>query len=230
MSVRFDKATSGANRLTCTAAIPPPGSGITFTAWVYFVTGAQASPNGWSDLLRIHNGAGANTTLTLGALASGTAMGLYSASGTATGPTMTAGNWYRVGYTLTGTSGKLYMIGATGTTVLYTATITPGGTPTGCTFGARSPTDATEYCDMRLSQARIWSSVLTQAQIEAEWASTTPVVTAALFANWPLTVATDLTDHSGNVHHLVANATTPATEAEPPNGPTFRPSSFFFAA
>lgn len=67
---------------------------------------------------------------------------------------------------------------------------------------------------------RVWSAALSPAELTAERASPTPVRTADLWAHWPLTVHTDLTDASGNGRHLSATGTletasNPPVDAEP---------------
>lgn len=62
---------------------------------------------------------------------------------------------------------------------------------------------------------RVWSAALSPAELTAERASPTPVRTADLWAHWPLTVHTDLTDASGNGRHLSATGTL-ETASNPP--------------
>src|SRR3546814_9767414 len=79
-------------------------------------------------------------------------------------------------------------------------------------IGARGNTDRAN--NTRVAYARLHAAVLTPTQIDAEAVSATPVITANLWASWPLTVHTDLTDHSGNGRDFTAVGTL-STEADP---------------
>jgi hypothetical protein len=128
---------------------------------------------------------------------------------------MAVGAWRRIAISCSGTTGKAYVATPTGTTEAASGTVSTSQ-PTGITLGGRSPGDSSEYFNGRLRYVRVWSTQLTQAQIEAEWASPTPVVTANLWADWRLADASDLADHSGNGRDLVAGSTAVSTEDDPP--------------
>jgi hypothetical protein len=212
VSVRFDAAT---DRVSYTASNPPsPATAITVAGWMYI----SVDRNDWSTLIRLHAATGGTTNVVLGTQVDGTTPSIFSASGTVLGSSCTVAAWYRIALTLTGSAAKLYQATAAGATVLTSGTVTPGTAPTGLTLGGRSLTDATEWFNGRLAYWRVWSAVLTQTEIEAEWASATPVRTSGLFADWPLTAHTDLTDHSGNGRNLAAGSTATTTEADPPVG------------
>lgn len=68
----------------------------------------------------------------------------------------------------------------------------------------------------RVAYVRAWTSVLSNAQLNAEAVSPTAVITANLWGSWKLTSHTDLTDDSGNGRTLSAGGTL-STEADPPD-------------
>lgn len=65
---------------------------------------------------------------------------------------------------------------------------------------------------------RVWTAALSAPEIAAEMASAVPVRTANLWADWPLEVYTDLTDHSGNGRDLSGGGGGMSTDAEGPLG------------
>ena len=213
MSVRFDADT---DRISYSGSLPDPATAITATGWVYIST-STGNP---TTFFRLWN-AGGSTVATVACNSAGVVNpGYFTAGGQAfISTSLSVGAWYRIAITCTGTSGIFYLAPAVGATTSGSGTVAGGATPTGITVGGRGPSDASESFDGREAYVRVWSSVLTQAEIEAEWASVTPVITSGLVADWPLLVHTDLTDHSGNGRDLVAGATAVTTEADPPIAP-----------
>jgi hypothetical protein len=128
---------------------------------------------------------------------------------------MAVGAWRKIAISCSGTTGKSYVNTIGGVTEVDSGTVGVG-TPDGITLGGRSSSDSSEPFNGRLAYVRVWTTELNQTQIEAEWASATPVITASLWASWPLTDSTDLTDHSGNGRSLTAGTTAVSTEADPP--------------
>lgn len=90
------------------------------------------------------------------------------------------------------------------------------GSPTALSIGGRGGGDTTERWGGDLAYPRAWDAVLTAAELKTELASTEAVVTDDLWADWPLEVHTDLTDHSGNGRHLAAGSTSTTTVDGPP--------------
>lgn len=220
MAVRFDAAT---DRVSYTASNPPdPATAFTVTMWVYL----SVDRNDFSTLGRWHASSGGSTRLTLATGSSGETPCIFSpgnTSGVVAAETLTVGQWSRVAVTASGTSGTIYLADTnTGPTTSSTGTVSGGSAPDGLTLGGRAPSDSSEWFNGRLAYVRLWSAVLSQAEIEAEWASTTPVRTANLWAHWPLATHTDLTDHSGNGRNLVAGSTATTTEDGPPLGSTIQ--------
>lgn len=209
MAVRFDAAT---DRVSHTTDPPPdPAGGFTITAWAYL----SVDRDDFSVMVRLFT---ASTTASLATHGSGTTLGYLTGGGSLiSGHALSVGSWSRVAITCTGTSGIVYgAAGAGGATDVVSGAVAGAADPTGIALGGRSPADGAEWFNGRLAYVRVWSSVLTQTQIEAEWASTTPLVTGGLWAHWPLVAHTDLTDHSGSGRNLTAGSTATTTEADPP--------------
>lgn len=218
MAVRFDVDT---DRISYSGSMPDPTTAITVTAWAY-VTNNTANP---ATFFRLWNAA-VSTTITCAINSGGVVNpGYYTAGGSAfISTSLSLGTWYRIAVTCTGTAGKFYLAAGTGgATSVGTGTVSGAATPVGITVGGRAPADFNEWFDGRMAYVRAWPSVLTQAQIEAEWLSMAPIVTSGLWADWPLEVATDLTDHSGNGRHLAAGTTAVTTEEGPPLSVARRP-------
>jgi hypothetical protein len=212
MSVRFDATT---DRITYAASNPPdPSSGFTITAWAM----VRVDTNNNATLFRPHVVSGDSTSANCATSSDGTGgPNYFTAGGTVTATTnFVVDSWRKIAVTCSSTTGHVYVAAVGGATEHVSGTVGGAATPTGITLGGRSAADASEAFDGRLAYVRVWSTQLSQAQVEAEWASTTPVVTSGLWADWPLTVHTDLTDHSGNGRDLVAGATATTTEADPP--------------
>lgn len=210
MSVRFDAAT---DRISYTATNPPSTTAFTITAWAMVVTDTDSN----ATIARLHASTGGSTIATWATGSDGlSGPNYFTTSGSISNATnFAAGSWRKVAICATGTSGKSYVATVGGGTEVDSGTIATGQ-PTGITLGGRAVGDGTEWFNGRLAYVRVWSVELTQSEIEAEWASATPVKTANLWADWPLTVHTDLTDHSGNGRNLTAGSTAVTTEADPP--------------
>lgn len=224
MSVRFDAAT---DRISGPASPAPPdtATGITGCFWAFLSVDQAAN----ETLFRLHAASGATTRLTLATLPATTTPALFSignGGGVSSPLGLSTTAFRRIGFTCTGTTGTIYAgDDAGGATVSASGTVSGGATASGFTLGGRSASDSTEWLNGRLAYLRLWSTVLSQAEIEAEWAASAPVRTSGLWADYPLTAHTDLTDHSGNGRNLVAGSTAVTTEADPPVGgpPTTSP-------
>lgn len=211
MAVRFDAAT---DRISVTAALPDPATAITVLGWAYL----SADTGTFATLCRVHAAAGASTSITFatnGAAPAGPAY--FTGGGSITSSTgMPVGAWRKVAVTCTGGSGVVYVAVPGGATDVDTGSVGGAASPTGLTLAGRSAGDGSEPFNGRLAYWRVWSAALSQAEVEAEWSSTVPVRTSGLWADWPLLVHTDLTDHSGNGRHLSAGTTATTTEDGPP--------------
>ena len=210
MAVRFDAAT---DRISYTASNPPSTTAFTITAWALVAVDTDTN----ATIARLHASTGGSTIATWATGSDGLSGPNYFTTGgsISNATNFTVGSWRKVAICATGTTGKSYVATVGGGTEVDSATVATGQ-PTGITLGGRSSGDGTEWFNGRLAYVRVWSTELTQSEIEAEWGSATPVRTANLWADWPLTVHTDLTDHSGNGRNLTAGSTATTTEADPP--------------
>lgn len=211
MAVRFDVAT---DRISLLTSVPDPTAGITIAGWAF----VSVDTNNNAVFVRVHASDGGSTTINFATESDGLAgPGYFTGGGSIVAATgMAVAAWRKVAVTCTGTSGTLYVATVGGPTEVDAGTVGGAASPTGLTFGARAHNDGDESFNGRLAYWRLWTSVLSQAQLEAEWLSTTPVVTANLWADWPLATAADLTDHSGNGRHLSPGSTAVTTEDGPP--------------
>lgn len=215
MAVRFDAAS---DRVSFAGTLPDPSAGFTLTAWAL----VAVSTGTFATMARLHN---PGTVITCATGGSGlTGPGYYTTGGSVENALgFAVGAWRQVAISCTGTTGRICVAAPGGPTEVDTGTVSDTTAPTGITLGGRGPADAAEWWNGRLAHVRLWAVELTLAQIEAEWASPTPVVTGGLWADWPLSTAADLTDHSGNGRHLTAGSTAVTTEDGPPLPTTTRP-------
>lgn len=213
MAVRFDAATDQIERSTAPAI---GTSGWTFTAWVYL----SVDRDSYSTIMRMH--ATGSTRANVAADADGQRLAEFTALGSITSSTvMTAGAWHRIAISIQSSgggntaAGTLYTADEAGATLSASGTVDARADATGISIGGRGAGDVSEWFNGRVAYARMWTAALAQAEVEAEWASATPARTADLWADWPLTTASDLTDHSGNGRNLTAGTTAVTTEDSP---------------
>lgn len=214
MAVRFDAAT---DRITWAGTAPTPSSGLTITYWAY----VSVDRDDFSTMIRLHSSSGATTNANVAMDSGGLLPCVFTAGGSSTGPqSLSVGAWARIGITITGSTSTIYVaLGSGGSTQSQGGTVgaNAGVSPdSGYTLAGRSSSDSSEWFNGRLAHVRIWSTVLTQSEIEAEWASATHVRTSLIFAAYPLPDAGDLLDYSGNGRHLSAGSTSVTTEDGPP--------------
>lgn len=209
MAVRFAGTT---DQLTYTGALPTTTAGITVVFWAYL----SVDRNDFSCMTRLNDSG--TSVVYLATDSNGTDVVWLSGAGSITpGFGLTAGAWHRVAATHDAGSGALYLAAATGATTTGTGTITTGS-PGGLGIGGRGPTDDGEPFNGRVAAYKLYSGVLTQAEIEAEWQQYTPRLVAGLHAWYPLLDATSasLVDQSGNGHTLTAGAAAATAEDGPP--------------
>lgn len=187
------------DRVSRSDSVPSPSAGFTVLGWARIDTDTNAP----ATLARIWT-AGLGTVATFATSTDGTGGPNYFTAGGSITSTIdfVVGQWRRVAITCTGTTGKVYAATPTGSTQVVSGTVSTG-TPGGITLGGRDTSDATESLLGTLAYWRVFASELTQAQIEAEWAS--PVAVLSAWADWPL--GSDLNDISGNARHLSAGTT-----------------------
>ena len=210
MSTRFDAAS---DRISFAGSMFAVGSGFTITAWAWVSVDTDAN----ATFARLHASSGGSTIATWATGSDGlSGPNYFTGGGSVSNSTnMAVGAWRKIAISCSGTTGKSYVNTVGGTTEVDSGTVGVG-TPDGITLGGRAPADSSEPFNGRLAHVRIWTAELSQSEIEAEWASSTPVRTSGLWASWPLTDSTDLTDHSGNGRNLTAGTTAVSTEADPP--------------
>lgn len=209
MAVRFS---AGNAHLTYTGTLPAIATtGITITLWAYL----SVDRNDYSNLSRLVGSSGSISALETEA--NGTQISSFGAGGSLnSGYDLTVGAWHRLAVTISPTGVlKLYAALETGSTTVATGS-TGAATGTSFTIGGRADNPFAEWFNGRIACERIWAAVLTQTEIEAEWGLDAAVRTADLFADWPLSGASDLNDASGNGRHLTAGAVAVTTEDGPP--------------
>ncbi|MDX2702150.1 hypothetical protein PV350_04725 [Streptomyces sp. PA03-6a] len=216
MSQRADQAS---DRVSYTASAPPaPATAFTATFWARL----RVDLDTFSTMLRLHSSSGGSTSINIATGSSGTTPVVVSpgnTSGIIGTDSLAVDTWRMLAVTVAGTGatdGKIYTKTIGGSTNVATGQVSGGGTPDGLTLFGRSAGDAGEWFNGGLAYVRVWSAVLSQAEIEAEWASTTIVRTSGVWANWPL--LTNISDISGNGRNLVAGTTALSTEDDPPIG------------
>src|SRR5688500_11866565 len=147
--------------------MPDPATAVTVTAWVYVST----NTGGPATFFRLWN-AGLSTVATVAINSAGVVNpGYFTGGGSAfISTSLSLATWYRIAITCTGTSGEFYLAeDLAGATQLGTGSVAGASTPAGITVGGRDTSDASESFDGRIAYVRVWPSVLTQAEIEAEW-------------------------------------------------------------
>lgn len=214
MSLRSNEAN---DRVSYTASPPPdPATALTITFWARL----RVDRDDFSTMLRLHASSGSSTRVTLATNSSGTVPAIFSPGNTGgiIGPdALVVDQWRMLAITIAGTGatdGRIYTRTVGGSTNVATGQVSGGTVPDGITLFGRSASDSSEWFNGGLAHVRVWSAVLTQSEIEAEWNSATPVRSTNLWASWSL--ATDLTDASGNGRNLSAGLTALSVEDDPP--------------
>jgi len=187
------------DRVSRSDSVPDPATGLTILGWARVDTDTNAS----ATLARVWTAA-LGTVATFATGNDGlTGPNYFTGGGSVSSSTnFVATEWRRVGFTCSGTTGKVYAATPEGTVEVDSGTVSTN-TPGGITLGGRDNSDASENLVGTLAYWRVLPSELTQAQMEAEWASPTAVLAA--WADWPL--ISDLLDISGNARHLNAGST-----------------------
>lgn len=207
MAVRFDAAT---DRVTYAPGDASPPDAFTVVMWVYLSAGLL----NYTSLYRRYT-AGGSGRGQIGTDEGGLALTWWP-SGVPFGHTLGVGQWSRVAVAVSGGTVTTYAGAPTGALTKATGS---SGTVAGAnnvTLAGVSAGSGAEWLNGRLARVRTFSGVLSDAQIEAEFAATAPVA-PGIWADWDLPDADDLTDHSGAGRHLAAGTTAVTTEDGPPN-------------
>lgn len=214
MAGRSDAAT---DRVSLASA--PSLAAFTVMGWVKVVN--SVSPF-FHEIVRFSD-AGASSNLILGMTgAAGLTPRTYSSgstSGVVAGTAYTLGQWVFVASSHNGSAAALYHGATPGSLTKVTGTVTVG-TPNQLTLFSRSASDGSEWLDGSLAYVRMYTAVLSDAEIAAESQSATAVRTSGLWAHYPLAAAA-LTDTSGNARNLTAGTTPLSSDADPALGTSF---------
>lgn len=217
-------ADAATDRLTFSTTLAT--SPVTIGAWVKLTNTVNAT----NTILRFD--ASGSTALIL-ALRS-QVPGMYSAASTTgvTGSTVSTGVWTYIACTRdAANAGQLFQGTTPGSLTKTTATVSSSGTPSSINLFGRSTSDATDWFSGSLAYVRMWTVILSDAEVAAESQSTTAVKTASLWGNWPFAAAA-LSDTSGNARNWTAGSTALSADTDPvlttanPRGGDFLP--FFF--
>lgn len=206
MSVRFDAAS---DRIHFAGTLPnPAATGLTIMGWFRL----RADRDDFSTYWRTSSGGG--TLHTVATSVGGLGCNVFTGSGSLADTYLNVVNeWVHIAVADNNGSVTQYVTPDGGAITLQSGVI-GSGTPDQVCIGGRHSGVADEWLNGAAAHVRVFASVLTQAEVEAERDSATAVLTA--WADWPLTVHTDLTDHSGNGRNLIAGTTATTTEEGPP--------------
>jgi len=205
MALRFDAA---GDRVYLAATLPAPSStGLSVCGWWQLRVDRDAS----STYYRTSGSGGSPTIQSVATYSDGAGLVVNTTSGTLdTAPVTAVDEWVRIAVVDTGGGQTLYMGLAEDPTIVVSGTVGTG-TPGHFCVGGRSISDATEPFNGNAAHVRIFAAALTQGEVEAEWASATPVLTA--WADYPF--VDSIQDVSGNARHLTVVSGSPAFEPGP---------------
>lgn len=209
MAARSDAAT---DRVSLASA--PSTATLTVGGWVKLAS----DRNDFSTFMRMYS-AGGGTAITVGTKVDGTTPVVFSplnSTGVAAAG-MTVGTWTYIAYTL-GAAGAVAIFSGTtpGSLSKATGTVAASGTADHLAIFGREPADATEWLDGSIAYWRIWTAVLSDAEIAAESQSATPIRTSGLWANWAFAAAA-LTDTVAG-RNLTAGTTALTSDTDPALG------------
>lgn len=208
MAIRFDTAD---DRVYLAATLPAPvTTGLTVCGWWQM----RVDLNAFSTYYRTSGSGGSPTIHSVATYSDGAGLVVNTTSGTLdTEPVTAVDEWVRIAVVDTGAGQTLYM-GLPDQATIVVSGVVGTGTPGHFCVGGRSISDATEPFNGNAAHVRVFADALTQAEVEAEWASATPVLSA--WADYPF--ISDIQDASGNGRHLTAVSGTPAFEPGPDIG------------
>lgn len=206
MSTRFS---ASGQHYTSTTGIPT-GTAFTMMCWAYL----SVDRNDFSCMLAMENAATSATRwYELVTDSDGTTITFSTSGGTIAMGTVTVGTWHRFAVGISGTTGTVYFGADTGS--LSTATGTVDGLATALPTTLFVGSDSFgEWFNGRIAVARSWDALLTQTELDAEFASWDAVRTANLLRNHKLQNPSTA-DDSG-LSHTLTGGTGATTEADPP--------------
>jgi hypothetical protein len=219
-------ADAATDRLTIASA--PATGPITFMAWVKLANTANTT----NTIMRFDAGGG---TALINALRS-QVPGMYSSSSTTgvVGTSISTGTWVCVACTRdAANAGQLFQGSTPGSLTKTTATVNSTGTPSSFNLFGRSSSDATDWFSGSMAYVRLWTAVLSDAEIATESqtltsAGTPAARTSGLWGSWPFAAAA-LTDVSGNGRNWTAGSTALTADTDPvlSTGASPKNSAFF---
>lgn len=197
------------DRVYLAATLPAPGStGLTILGWWRMKTAAS-----FETYYRTSTTAGASTIHTVGNTSSARDVNVYTTAGDiTTGAVAAADQWMAIAVTDNGAGVSLFTRPQGASTTFMSGSV-GSGTPAHFCIGGRDATNINETLNGNAAYVRVYSAALTQTQIETEWASTTPVRTSGLWADYPF--ISNIQDASGNSRHLTTVSGTPTFETGP---------------
>jgi hypothetical protein len=208
-SVRFDAPT---DQVYINTTLPAPtAAGLTILGWWR----VRVDTNDFATYYRTSGSGGSGTIHTVASFNTGLGVSLFTTDGEVAGVYANAvDEWVAIAVVDPGTATTAVYVRPAGGSTLTASGHTGTGTPGHLSIGGRGASDPNETLNGAAAHVRVFADALTQAEIEAEWASPTAVLTA--WADWPLISADDLTDHSGNGRDLTPGTTPLTSETGPP--------------
>jgi hypothetical protein len=208
VAARSDAAT---DRVTVASA--PAMTAITIAGWARI---EAASASSFNPIARFHTLSGDATSWIVGFKGTnGRTPAVYSPGNTTgiSAAEQTLSTYVYVAATLSGTAAQLLYGNTPGSLTKVTGTVAASGTPDRIALFGRSAADGSEWLNGTLAYMRIWTAVLSDAEIAAESASATPVRTANAWSNWAFAAAA-LTDTVAS-RDLTAGSTALASATDP---------------
>lgn len=206
MAIRFDATT---DTVYLTTTLPDPATtGLTVLGWWR----VRADTGSFQDYYRIATGGGA-TINTVSTFATTLGVVVFTQSGDLdSGYVNDIDEWVAIAVTDNGAGTSLY-VQPQGASTIVTSGVVGSGVPGQFAIGGRSFADPEEWLNGNAAHVRVYGAALSQAEVEAEWASATPVRSSGLWADYPF--LDDIQDASGNGRHLTPVSGTPAFEPGP---------------
>jgi hypothetical protein len=204
MAIRFDAA---GDRVYIATTLPNPATtGLTILGWWR----VRVDRDDYSAYYR--TSAAGTSIHTVETTSTGLGVNIFTPSGEITDTYINAvDEWVGIAVVDNGSGTVTQYVRPDGGATTSNSGAIASGTPDLLCVGGRSQSDATEWFNGAATHVRVFADALTQAEIEDEWASANPVLTA--WADYPF--QSDIQDASGNGRHLTAVSGTPAFEPGP---------------
>lgn len=207
MAARSDAATDHV-----TIASAPAITAFTVCAWVKI---ANAAAGSFNPMMRVDAGGG--TALVVGFKGTnGRTPSVYSAASSAgiNGTEVALSTYVFIAATRSGTTAQLFQGTTPGSLTKVSGTVNSTGTPSALGIFGRAAGDNSEWLDGTMAYFRVWTNVLSDAELASESQSATPVRTTDLWADWRFAAAA-LTDSGPSGRTLTAGTTALAADTDP---------------